>query len=638
MNKWIFNLILCFFPLFPIFAGTTERAPPKIIIDPVTLNFAQTHVIPPLGLTWNLPGYPPDQQRTLRLAGNRETLVLAKVNVPLYPGEGLYIQTITSPNDIGVLAFLNPPETFPNTESNGPTYEKDTYWAILPADRVIPGLKVRVYGHSAKGGTRIISQYQYVEVGSSPTLVLRPVAFYLFGSNPTNYPNTLIFDDKAVKEYFSKVPVSKVELQPFPDIIWDYIVVPPSTKDAPGPAFVLTSADDMDSPRKNEPIDAGGRVLNALQEANGEKGIPHYFYGGLLIKYRDGNIYYGGGAGFQYDNAGIGDSNYGVFFHEIGHSFGMPHANDGYMAGQYPYIGGSLLGSAWGYDSIRNIFLAPFVPSDVSIPPVNCTWGGMILQRDDQGRCIKQDPMQGGAGLMSAQDDFAMFSDFNAAQIQWAIDGETTLGPNGTHVYSSGLWGLAEIDPSYKSGFRRWDTIDKKYVEFIPPKGPQNSIYGWNKALPIIQNVPVHAIVVTLSTNMAPGLNQIYPPLHFMGNLIEYINPTDPTQLASINLDTGKYRTYCTINGCDYTLRVTYEDNSQLYRLIPKGFRLGPVDIDPVAQDPNHWASMLVIGVNVPANKGLKKIELLSTPQAYNKTPQYFSTAPVIATRMDKLN
>jgi hypothetical protein len=79
---------------------------------------------------------------------------------------------------------------------------------------------------------------------------------------------------------------------------------------------------------------------------------------------------------------------------------------------------------------------------------------------------------------------------------------------------------------------------------------------------------------------------------------------------------------FCKNAGCDYTLKVTFADNSTQHMVVQAGFR-GWFDnaLSAGVQDPLSESSFKVWAVNVPAVKALKLIELLETPEVYKGFP-----------------
>jgi hypothetical protein len=77
---------------------------------------------------------------------------------------------------------------------------------------------------------------------------------------------------------------------------------------------------------------------------------------------------------------------------------------------------------------------------------------------------------------------------------------------------------------------------------------------------------------------------------------------------------------------------VTYADASVQHVALHTGFRSWFSDnINPDAANPLSSASYKVWGVNVPANKAIKQIELLETPEVYKGFP---AAAKIIASRI----
>ena len=364
--------------------------------------------------------------------------------------------------------------------------------------------------------------------------------------------------------------------------------------------------------------------------ASGEGALPVQYYAPLLALDATGK-YSGAGGGLGGGSVGAGDELYaGIFIHEQGHAFGLPHVGDAYDDGRYPYAWGSLNGSAWGYDGRRKELLAPFVPTTAA-SYAKCktqAFGGKPRTLDDSGRCVKQDPMQSGSGDQAAGYRYATFSDYSTAVMQRYFEGRTTLDSQGRHVAD----GRLVPDAAFPSGYKQWDTLDKRWIE-APTTTTSGGLYGLDRGLPHQRERPVHAIVLTISSADTPGVTQIYPPLSFTGNLLRGIDPTSAEDRASIVPDTSVNPWYCRNGGCDFTLRLTYADGSVRHRLLQGGFRpFNQARGTPSAatRDPVNGASFRLFAVQVPGEQGLTRIELLETPMAWEGLP----AAPrVLATR-----
>ena len=567
------------------------------------LEFAQTHVIPAEGKAFNLSGFGINEQRTLRVVANRDALVLFQPAISnlLQPQlEVLFNDTVATTID------LNTPDTLPKTEANGPAYSSTSYWAKLPAEYIKAGLKVRFRSQNA------ISEARAVNVGAPVDFSLYVIPIYLFGATTALLPFDQVKQppQAIADEFFAKIPVAKLSIvnHPLGKLEIPELVIPPRSNHA---AFIAKSPNDY-----QDGFDGMGATLSLIhqiREANGDAAIATQYYGSLIQKGSNGALV-GTGGGLGGGHAGVGDHIFaGIFIHEQGHAFGMPHANDGFVANQYPYIAGSLQGPSWGFDPFHNEFLAPFKP--------NSKTDGVCdtHQVDSQKRCVKQDPMQSGAGDQAPGYQYTMFSDFNAAQVQWYFEGNRFTNDKGQQEY---VGGRVEIDSSFASGFKRWDKVDQKYIEYNVPI-TDKGLYGLNGNFPIAKAKNVYTIMGTLS-NTTSSLNRIYTPAKYTGNLLQQIDPSSSSDIASIVPNTGKYPWFCHAEGCDYTLRVTYSDGTTLHRLMQIGFHkwwFSP-DIDPTATDPLNGNSFRTWAINVPADKTAVKVELLSTPKGYEGLPQ----------------
>jgi Peptidase M66 len=624
-----------YFPLlFTAILAYTQPQNANLTIQ--KLEFAQTHLIGPQGRGWS------GEKRkniNLHLAAEREALVLVWLGNNQKP-KNLKLEVLHNGVLRGTVA-LNPPNTLPQTESGGEAYKPGAYWAILEKTWVKPGLEVKA---QADGSTKTAAQA--VRVGLASDFTMYTLPFYLFGLTPNQIPlsQTSAPDLATQNEYFAKHPISRLKMvnHPAGKVIWDWLILPPKNG---SPAIKATHAEQVAD--KYTYMSAILDVLAQIRQANGDAPLSSHYYAPLLMADQAGAYTSpDGGLGTVGGSISTGDHDYkGVFIHEAGHAFGMPHADDGYNEGEYPYIGGSLSGSSWGFDQVRRVFHPVFVPTNASTFK-NCANDVFVLprQKDPQNRCIKQDPMQSGEGDQAKGDKYTIFSDFNAAVVQQYFEGTTSL-ENGKKVYSGGrIFATPQ-------GFWRWDGFENKLVA-VQPQTTEKGLWGLDMGLPNQQYVAVQTIVVTANlagikdTNTevagetrltyadtvqyAANTTQIYPPIAYRGNLRRLIDPTNPQDRADIAKDTGTYPWFCKGTGCDYTLRLTYSDNTIQHILLQDGFRAWwGNDLDPKAAIPTDEASSRVWGVNVPA-KPIKTLELLETPEGWKGLP---AKPKVIATR-----
>jgi hypothetical protein len=601
-------------------------APPKV----KGLELAQTHVIPAQGRTW--AGVAPQtfQNYDLHLTAERGALAFLDLESTEGWTEPGVLEAYLGGVKVGEVA-LNSPATLPPTEAQGPAYSKTAHWAKLSAGWVKPGLELRV--RSPLGEQ---SEAQAVKVGAPAWLSVQTLPFYLFGLDEKAISLDLTREPNAAakQEYAAKHPIAKLEAlnHPAQKVKWPYIIVAPRQgrvaqkvlyKEQQGDGYAVMSA-------------VLG-VLGAMRQANGDTPLNVHYYAPLLMANQLGQ-YSSPGGGLGGGHVGTGDYQYsGTFIHEQGHAFGLTHANDGDNAGVYPYVGGSLKGSGWGYDLNRDLFLAPFVPKSASTY-LGCKNSSFPKGRqiDEQGRCIKQDPMQSGSGDQMAGDLYTMFSDWSVAFIQRYFEGVTTL-ENGQRKYSGGRW---FVDPA-SNGYQRWDSLSTSWVPVTQAMyAGDKGLYGLNGGLPLERGVAVHTLLMTAQISGAsnayplgydPDLTQIYPPLSFNGNLSRLLDPSLEADRNLVTPNVSANPWFCLNSGCDYSVRVTYTDGTVRHVLLQGGFRKWySTNLVSGLNTPTSSESFHLWAVNVPAQAPLSKVELLETPQVYSAWPL---EPRVIATR-----
>ncbi|KVP76742.1 peptidase M66 [Burkholderia ubonensis] len=573
---------------------STGTPTPTSQLSVIDLSFAQSHVIPSAGRNWELAKI----KATLRVVGKRAALVLA--NIAQSDVKHPLLEAWRDGTKLGAL-MLNPPSALPTTESRGSAYATDRWSVEIPAEWMVPGTSFVV-----SADNYLASDAQRPMFNSDGDMRLTITPFYLFGANDTNsvpFADLAVPNEKTRNEVFAKWPFSSVNIYTHAARYFalPYLVVGPrqDRSGTPQPAYGITSMDQQKDGYGT--MSAVLSMIQAMRIANGEGDTNNQYYAPIIALNAAGTVADVGG-GLGGGNAGVGDYGYsGVFIHEQGHAFGLPHAAGAY-ADTYPYVGGSVIGSAWGYDQIRHEFLDVLVPSSAS-HYAGCSTDHQL---DSQGRCFKQDPMQGGEGDQSPDYKFTMFSDFSAARLQSWMEGRIL------------------IDASSATGYSKWETATQRRVPYTPVTDDKG-LYGANHNLPIVRDTKVNAIVVAFSRAGSAGASYIYVPNQFTGNLIRTFDPSNAADRDAITINTGTYPWYCMDGGCDYTLRVTYIDGSQILRVLQGGFRewfKGDQPEPPSAIDPLNTSSFRQWAINVPGDKLIKKIELLDTPMVWKGMPQ----------------
>lgn len=593
-------------------ASATPSAPATSPTTPLTfsaLELGQTHVLPENGKSWSLP----NAQESLHFVGNRNTLVL--VGMAQTDAANPMIEGWVEGTMVGAVA-LDAPNLLPPTEAGGAAYTSNRHSATIPGSWMRPGLRLRLLADNY-----LPSTLRSVNVGADMPVTVRILPFYLFGADNGDrpYAQTAKPDADAVNEMFEKWPVAAlmVDTHPAQRVSWPRLVVAPRGS---APAYVMDSAEDQQAG-----FQALGSVLGLIgrmMNANGDSPQNFQYYAPLIQQNAAGNYASpGGGLGTIGGDTGTGDDTYrGIFIHEQGHAMGIPHVGNAFDDGEYPYEWGGLDGSVWGWDGTRREFLAPFVPvtADRFDGCESDRFDGRARAIDAQNRCIKQDPMQSGAGDQAEGYRYATFSDYSTAMMQRHFEDNYVVR-----------------DTSFPGGYKRWDGVDREWIN-VTPTTTNNAQGGFNGGLPIQRNVPVYAIALTISRAGTAGATQIYPPLSFTGNLVRTIDPTNANDRAVVRHyrapynGTGQGRWYCSNSGCDYTLRVRYVGGNMRHVLLQGAFRnfdypggrshTNPpaTDFHPDSANPNDGDSFKAYVVNVPADAPIQSIELLNTPMAWD--------------------
>eukprot|EP01133_Synstelium_polycarpum_P016945 gene16945-20158_t len=572
------------------------------------IDAAQTHVMPGMGgLKWTMPA----KNVTLHLIGNRQALFLIDfTSVPTTP-------TLQAYNQYAQLVYqvaMTPPANLPVTESNGAKYSTTTWSAVLPAQWVQVGLAI-----SFSDPAYYTSLRYPMLVGMTNDLTISTLPFYLFGCNPSKLDCGTLAQTStppavAITELAQKWPVSTLSVANHPAgyVQLPYLIVPPG-----GPGFpAIRIAAKEQSRDSYSTLTTVLGLVSGIRSANGDALLNSHHYGPVIMSNAAGNfVTTGGGYGNVGGSTSIGDEEYGaLYIHEQGHAFGLWHSQDGYP-NDYPYPQGSLYGSKWGFDFNHNEFLSTLLPTQS--PFYTSCASSFVL--DNQGRCVKKSVMgAGGAGgSESTGYRYSMFADYEAGIMQQYFEGKTTLSPTGDHQFNGGRF---IYDSSFPSGYKRWDTISSKFVGAVVTN-ESNGLYGMDAGLPYIRNVPVATVMITYSSASTASVSQIYPLVKYTGNLRRWIDPTSPAQCAIITPNTGQLPWYCHASGCDYTLRVTYADQSKVHVLIQQGIRSW---FNPSGSAANEYfdqyngASFHTIIQNVPADKTITLVELLLSNQGYN--------------------
>jgi len=535
--------------------------------------------------------------RTLTLVANRAALLMLE---PASTVTTLVVRARTADGrTLGPLT-MNAPGQLPATDSAGARYSTVKYSVLLPREWVQTGTTIDV-GQVDFSSPRSIA----LTVTPATTLKHHTVPVYLFGARPEQ---SVIADFKLGKaatgtyaidqEYREKLPIAALDTRVTGAVTLDRLAIPGRNDDKfCYPAMSVASWADY---RAIEG-DTNARVLRLLGDmrgwtANRDGSFAAGFYGFVQTVADGRQVAASTGGGLGGGGVAVSGGDYrpdtiysAIFNHEMGHAYGLPHADSAAAAGDDPYPMGTKSGSTWGYDSIRNQLLTTLEFS-----------GQSCDGRTVNGVCYQRTPMSGG-------DD-----DRNASLYRWNAFSDYQAA-----IMQQGFLDKLFPDASMDGGYKRWNRSTGAFEK----ASSDDRARSGTDVLKLDQSV--QTVIGTVSHfNLAPTASTLAVTSAWTGNLPRQIDPTVQGDLDLILSDKpgGWSGYYCLSNGCDYTLVVTYADGTVLRHLLPVGYRdwNKPNDATgykPGAKDVTSGDNFATYAVNIPTGHGgLARLQLFSTP------------------------
>ncbi|HEY1397083.1 M66 family metalloprotease, partial [Roseateles sp.] len=565
------------------------------------VELAQTHVIPPGGRTLQSPNEVKlNKSRKLQLVADRAALLMLQPDVADGAVVTLRVRAkLADGRTLGPLT-MNAPARLPTSDGGGVAYSSVKYSALLPKEWVQIGTTLEV-GQTDFSSPRAIA----LTVTPATTLKLNTVPIYLFGARAAQsvVPDFNLGASSTAgyaidAEYREKLPVAKLDARIAGAITIDQLAVPGRNDDKfCYPAMTVSSWADF----RAIDSDTNARLLRVLRDmrgwtANRDRAFASGFYGFIQTVSGGKQVAAttGGGLGGLGVAVSGGDTRpetiySAVFHHEMGHAYGLPHADTAAEAGDDPYPQGTKSGSAWGFDSVRQQLLTTREFS-----------GQSCDNRTVNGVCYQRTPMSGGEEDRNAQSyRWNAFSDYQAAILQ------------------QGFLDKLFPDASFDGGYKRWNRTTGAFEKVT---GEDRARAGTD-VLQLDQQV--QTVIGTVSHfNAAPTASTMVVTPAWTGNLPQRVDPTVQADVDRILSDKpgGWNGYYCVNSGCDYTLVATYADGSVLRHLLPIGYRDWNKPNDATgykrgAKDATSADNFSTYAVNLPTGRGgLVKLQLFSTP------------------------
>ncbi|QDL55539.1 M66 family metalloprotease [Rhodoferax aquaticus] len=577
----------------------------------MVIQLAQSHVVPAQGTTWSLANSP-----RLRVSQGRDALVLVQLNNLRATAPVLELR---QGSNLVSSRALNPPAQLPPSEGGDEKFASNMWSVTVPGAEVAEGMSLLV-----RDGGRELNAPVAVTVAPRTDVTFQLLSFLLFGApEDASELKAMTADEKAQGVAGMPYTTSTFVRHPLGAFESSFLVLRPDGTHA---ASKITNADGL-SGRDNPLLD----MVWTINDATGDETLQRVTYGSVFMKKANGERkYWGGGVSWTGSGGAVGDPGFGLLWHEGGHAMSLGHSPADYDGGGYPYLDGSLKGSAWGYDQSKNYFRAPFTAPDsyyATCQGDKAARGGRSFAKDSRGRCYRFDPMHSADEQKTTKAAFPLFSDYNAARMQrWAL-GRDKVNAGNTgfmQLNSNGQW-VENADASKTYNYA-WDGFNNKHAD------------------PDMLNREWDFVYTTRSLADTPGATEFYPPIRHVGNARKLIDPMVQSELDSINAADKKasYYKYCRQSGCDFTVRATYEHpvtraQSTAYRVLRgSGRQSDKPDTwkDDVLVDTSRdsfvwWAIRLPVPAGQPK---LIRLELLDTPMVWTRTAHDIRNATVLKT------
>ena len=320
-------------------------------------------------------------------------------------------------------------------ENNGLTYATETWSGVLPAEWIVPGLKLQFQQGGMSG------ELADLKVGAPSELLIHTIDVGML--TPPRNEFRFAKDPQAHREYFQTVPTSRMIVSQYAPLSLTEVMLPNGTlltdfDPSEGSWHAGTMRQSICKELISLGIDNANYGINS-SAGEGEEGHP-YVVAQLaahnsLGKYAAGIVVHGGSGGGGIVT--LDDSLHNEFSHEVGHNYGLGHYVGGFEGSVHRSA--DEINSTWGWDADKNRLIPNFSPNRSGKDA--CVEGQ--CQRPFDGRTFGLDAMAGGAP----------FSSFNRF---------TLYTPNTAAIVQTFLESKAVFDADSPTGFSKWNASKEK--------------------------------------------------------------------------------------------------------------------------------------------------------------------------------
>ncbi|WP_368163681.1 M66 family metalloprotease [Aeromonas sp. R6-2] len=320
-------------------------------------------------------------------------------------------------------------------ENNRITYAPDTWSGELPADWIVPGLRLTLRQGALSG------ELTDLRVGAPGELLLHTIDIGMLTTPRGRFD--FARDQEAQREYFQTIPASRMVVSQYAPLYLTEVMLPDGTlltdvDPSQGGWHTGTMRQRIGKELISHGIDNANYGINSTA---GEGEGSHPFVVAQLTAHNSrGNYVNGvqvhggsGGGGIVTLDASLGNE----FSHEVGHNFGLGHYVDGFRGSVHRSA--DQINSAWGWDGDKGRFIPNFFPT-----------------RSDQAACLDgecQPPFDGHTFGFDAMAGGKPFSGANRF---------TLYTPNSAAIIQGFLESKAVFDAASPTGFSKWNAAEAR--------------------------------------------------------------------------------------------------------------------------------------------------------------------------------
>jgi hypothetical protein len=315
-------------------------------------------------------------------------------------------------------------------ENQGLAYAADAWSGVLPAEWIVPGLKLLFRQGELNG------ELKDLKIGATTELLLHTIDLGMLV--PPRDKFAFAKDGTAHREYFQTVPASRMIVSQYAPLYLRQVMLPTGTllvelDPSKGDWHNGTMRQRIGKELISHGIDNANYGINS---SAGEGEDSHPYVAAQLAahnssgRYSNGVVTHGGSGGGGIVT--LDDTLGNEFSHEVGHNYGLGNYVGGFQGSVHRSA--DQINSTWGWDADKNRFLPNFSP----VRGGKDTCLENQCQSPFEGRSFGSDAMAGGAPL-SGFNRFTLYTPNSAALIQKFFESK------------------AVFDAGSPTGFRKWN-------------------------------------------------------------------------------------------------------------------------------------------------------------------------------------